>query len=437
MKHWVGEGTTVGEIPHRSHQGVRLLSIVLTLSAWPVSAQLDPFAGSLDHEAIAYERGSLRDPVALLQQRIDEGSVRLEFSEKFGYLPSLLRSLGVPVSSQTLVFSKTSLQVRRISPERPRAIYFNDNVYVGFVQRSDVVEISSIDPLKGTIFYTLSQRRADKPKFVRQLATCLQCHVTLNTMKVPGNLVRSVYPDPAGEPRLAAGSFITDHRSPLSQRWGGWYVTGTHGAQRHLGNVVAKSGRDPERMDTAAGANVTDLKGRVDTAPYLSRHSDLVALMVLEHQTRMHTLMTRVAYEARAARPDSTEWIGTAVEALLRFLLFADEALLAERVQGTSSFREEFEALGPKDRQGRSLRQMDLGRRMFKYPCSFLIYSEAFDQLPPVVKEPLYRRLWEVLSGQDRGPGFAALSAADRLAILEILLDTKPGLPGYFRAAAK
>jgi hypothetical protein len=407
--------------------------LFLILSAWPGRAQLGPFVGSPDAAAIQYQSGAMKDPVALLQQRMDRGEERLEFSEKQGYLPAMLKSLNVPVSSQTLVFSKTSFQVRRISPATPRAIYFNDNVYVAFVQRGDFIEVSSIDPHKGAIFYTLPQRRVEKPKFVRRLDECLQCHLTVNTMQVPGNLVRSVYADPEGEPRLNAGSFLTDHRSPLSQRWGGWYVTGTHGAQRHMGNVVARNTGRPQQLDTAAGANVTDLKGHVNTAPYLSSHSDLVALMVLEHQTRMHTLITRVGYEARVARPDSTGWIERDVEALLRYLLFADEAHLTEPVQGTSSFREEFEALGPKDHQGRSLRQLDLARRMFKYPCSFLIYSEAFDELPAVVKEPLYRRLWELLSGQDQSQGFAALSAADRLAILQILIDTKPGLPDYFR----
>ena len=413
---------------------VRSSIVFLILLVAPGIAQLDPFAGSLNHEAIQYLGGDLRDPVALLQQRIDRGEVRLQFSPKLGYLPSLLNSLSVPVSSQTLVFSKTSFQVQRISPERPRAIYFNDNVYVGFVQRGDFIELSSIDPRKGAIFYTLSQRRADKPRFVRHLDDCLKCHVTLNTMMVPGNIVRSVYPDTTGEPLLEGGSFITDHRSPLSQRWGGWYVTGTHGAQRHMGNVVAKNARRPERLETAAGANVTDLKGHVNTAPYLSLHSDLVALMVLEHQTRMHTLITRVGYEARVAERDTTGWTEKNVDVLLRYLLFADETRLTEPVQGTSGFREEFEALGPKDHQGRSLRQMDLTHRMFKYPCSYLIYSEAFDELPGVVKVPLYRRLWEVLSDQDQSQGFAALSAKDRWAILEILIDSKPGLPDYFRA---
>ena len=414
------------------------LKALLIVVAWPGAAQVGLFTAPLDDPAIQYQSGDLRDPVSSLQQRIDRGEARLEFSPKYGYLEAVLKQLNVPVSSQVLVFSKTSLQLNRISPQRPRAIYFNDSVYVGFVQHGDV-EVSAVDPEKGVIFYTLAQRRVEKPKFVRR-EQCLECHVTVNTMKVPGSLVRSVFPDSTGEPRLEAGSFLTDHNSPLSQRWGGWYVTGTHGDERHMGNVVVKSLRHPERLDREAGANVTDLKGRVNTTPYLSPHSDLVALMVLEHQTRMHTLITRVSYEARLAMKnqkspeETTRQVASLVEALLRYLLFANEAPLRDPVQGTSNFRAEFEARGPQDRQGRSLRQMDLTRRMFKYPCSFLIYSEAFDALPSAAKELLYRRLWEVLSGADRSREVAGLSVADRRAVLEILIDTKPGLPDYFRA---
>src|SRR6185503_19267601 len=262
------------------------------------------------------------------------------------------------------------------------------------------------------IFYTLAQRRVDKPSFVRRLDDCLQCHVTLNTMRVPGNLVRSVYPDPMGEPLLEAGSYLTDHRSPLSQRWGGWYVTGTHGSDRHLGNGIAK-GRKHE-IDTGHGVNVTDLKGRVNTAQYPTPHSDLVALMVLNHQVGMHNLITRIGYEARLNRSE----LPATIEAALRYLLFADEAKLRDPAHGTSSFRAEFEALGPRDSKGRSLRQFDLEHKMFRYPCSFLIYSESFDALPAAAKDPLYRRLWEVLSGQDQSPAFAGLSAEDRRAVL-------------------
>ena len=422
-----------------------MVAALCILPARPAAAQIDLFTASIDDDAIQYSSNDLENPVTLLQQRINRGEARLEFNDKHGYLESVLEQLKVPVSSQVLVFSKTSLQVSRISPQKPRAIYFNDDVYVGYVQHG-LLEISVADARKGAVFYTLAQRRSDKPQFVRGMDQCLQCHLSVNTMKVPGFLVRSVFTDSAGEPITAAGSFLTDQHSPLSERWGGWYVTGTHGAQRHMGNVTAKGFRHPERLDKEAGANVTDLKGRVNTAPYLSPHSDVVALMVLEHQTRMHTLITRAAYEARLAMKQSTagrsagessepvQRIDRMVDALLRYMVFADEAPLTEPLRGTSSFQADFEALGPKDSQGRSLRQMDMTRRMFRYPCSYLIYSEDFDAMPDMLKARLYKRLWDVLSGADQSPQFARFAAADRQAALEILLETKTGLPDYFRS---
>jgi hypothetical protein len=216
-----------------------------------------------------------------------------------------------------------------------------------------------------------------------------------------------------------------------------------------MGNMIYEDAETP-RPDTARGTNLTDLKGRFDTGRYLSPDSDIVALMTLEHQSRMQNLITRVGYETRMAlesqtamnqalkRPvdevsDSTvRRINGAAEALLTYLLFTDEAPLEGRIKGTSRFAAEFAAQGPKDRQGRSLRQFELTRRMFQYPCSYLIYSEAFDSLPAPARTRIYRRLWEVLTGNDRSPAFARLSGVDRRAILEILLDTKKGLPDYW-----
>jgi hypothetical protein len=192
-----------------------------------------------EDEAIGYYAPPKEDPVAQLQQRLDRGEVLLEYAPPGGYLLSVLKQLQIPVSSQVLVFSKTSFQQHRIAPETPRALYFNDSAYVGWVQGGDVVEVSAVDPERGGMFYSLDQRKSTKPKFIRR-EECLQCHASPKTLGVPGHLVRSVFPNWEGFPQLQAGSFLTDHSSPLKERWGGWYVTGTHGAQRHLGNVWVK-----------------------------------------------------------------------------------------------------------------------------------------------------------------------------------------------------
>src|SRR5262249_24032554 len=154
------------------------------------------------------------------------------------YLKAVLKALGVSEASQTLVFSKTSFQHARIGPRAPRALYFGDDVYVGYVRGGDVLEFSTVDPNLEATFYLLDQQKTEKPEFVGQTHACRQCHASGKTQEAPGHLVRSVFPSRTGLPVFNAGSFVTDPSSPFSESWGGWYVTGTHGGQRHMGNVV-------------------------------------------------------------------------------------------------------------------------------------------------------------------------------------------------------
>lgn len=426
---------------------------VLALStSGEVSAQLE-FEGA----PINYATAPVHDAVALLQQKLDQGEASLTWDDDHGWLPSVLEQLNVPQSSQLLVFSKTSLQLRRIMPSRPRALYFNDETYIGWVQRGDVVEVSTVDPEQGAIFYTLKQQISESPKFVRDRGQCLICHASSRTKGVPGHLVRSVYPSRDGQPHFGLGTITTDHATPFEKRFGGWYVTGTHGDMRHLGNAIADDNRkDP--IDPEPGANLASLGRLFRTSPYLQQTSDLVAMMVLEHQAQMHNLITRASFETRRAkhhddvmnaalkRPkdycsDSTgRRIASVAEKLVEYLLFKDEFRLTSRVSGVSGFADEFSTRGPRDSKGRSLRDFDLQTRMFKYPCSFLIYSEAFDSLPETTLDVVYARLLDVLndtSGQATNDEFAHLSRADRITIREILAETKPGFRARIAAVSQ
>jgi hypothetical protein len=427
---------------------------LLIILAPALGAQMISFSGSYvlppDDVAIDYQRLSGRDPIARLDRKLDDGDIQLDYEPRNGFLRSVLKHLQVPESSQVLVFSKTSFQQHLIAPDRPRAIYFNDDVYIGWVQGGDVLEISAVDPVQGAVFYTLEQRRTGLPKFIRR-DECVQCHASPKTLGVPGHLVRSVFPDRDGFPLLQGGSFHTDHSSPFSERWGGWYVSGTHGSMRHMGNSIVTDKEKPGQLDREAGANRASLKGLFNASPYLLPTSDIISLMVLEHQVKMHNLLTRVSWEARMALSQQeainrslgepvSHWgestrrrIEGSAEVLLRYLLFTDEAALASPVSGVSGFAEQFSRIGPTDPRGRSLREFDLRRRLFKYPCSFLIYSDAFDSLPRPVLDVIYRRLWEILNADDPGRDFAALSRSDRTAIREILVATKRNLPEYWR----
>jgi hypothetical protein len=392
----------------------------------------------IDHPAIQYDTRPVDDRVTRLARDLASGKVVLKPTAE-GYLPNLLKVLGVNPDSQSLVFSKTSFQAARIDPRNPRALYFSDDVMVGFVRGSNLLEVAAIDPQQGAVFYSLDVD-ATPPRFDRRDA-CLQCHTSAGTLGIPGLLIASSYTDASGMPAFRGGQRITDDRTPFEDRWGGWYVTGTHGGMRHIGNAVGHDSAHPEVLDLHDTQNLTSLAKKFDAHGYLSAQSDIVALMTLEHQTRMTNLMIRTGWEARIAEvsgvdPAAKAQFDTDLESLVTYMLFANEATLHGPVEGVSTFTKTFPERGPRDREGRSLRDFDLQKRLFRYPLSYMIYSETFDAMPGQVKERVYRRLYDVLSGRDQSEKFRRLSAGDRQAVLEILRETKPGLPEYFKAGA-
>ena len=335
-----------------------------------------------------------------------------------------------------LVFSATSLQARLINPGNPRALFFNDRVVLGYVRNGEILEVAVQDATEGIVFYTLEQKAAVAPQFQR-VTTCLGCHLNADTLGVPGLLMFST--TPASDVRPAR-SITMDHRMPLRERWGGWFVTGSSGSAAHIGNnVPALDGRPTRELASASGLFEAD--------GFRATTSDIAALMVFSHQTYMTNLMTRAGWEARAGDPRlhppfvaepgedarlAAVMSGVANE-VVDYMLFIDETKLTDRVRSAAGFAERFSAQGPRDTKGRSLHELDLNGRLMKYPCSYLIYSPAFDQLPPGAKDPIYKRMWQILSGSERDARYrSALSLADRRAIVEILRDTKPGLPSYF-----
>ena len=406
-----------------------------------VSAVFAQSGATYEGPPIEYGKHKTSDPVALLSRSIQAGKTTLEYDAKFGYLKALMSALKIPGETQGLVFSKTSFQNDVISPRNPRSVFFGDEVYLGFVPGGKVLEITAMDRNQGQV---------DRPRFVRRTSECLVCHGSTRTHEWPGNLVRSVYVDEKGHPRTNIGSFVTTHDSPFEQRWGGWYVTGTHGDLRHMGNTRLAEDEDAGKLDRDRGANVTDLKGRFATDRYLSSHSDIVALMVLEHQTHMHNLLSRANYVSRRAMylqreanralgdPDDkmSEATGRVIDRsaneILEYLMFKNEVFLTSPVQGTSAFTKTFPKRGRRDEKGRSLRDFDLKTRLFRYPCSYLIYSPSFDALPKQVLDRVYKRLGRILSGRTSRRAWK-ITKAQRQVILEILLATKPGVPAAWK----
>lgn len=388
-----------------------------------------------DHPAIQYPARTPDDAVTRLQKQIDSGAVKLDYDRRYSYLPSLLKHFGVNPDSQMLVFSKTSFQGPKISPKSPRALYFSDNVAVGYVPQGDVMEVIAIDPQQGVEFYTLDLEKQAKPEFLRRTMQCMQCHMIPGTLNVPGLEITSVIPAPDGSLRFPAAGIIVDHRTSLDDRWGGWYVTGTAGELQSRANAFASRPDLPGVLEYRNTQNLTSLRDRLDTTQYLEPASDIVALMTIEHQTRVTNLLIRLGWETRIAEQEGKmeefrkDRLNMIVGQLANYMLFTDEAKIHDPITGVSTFTRTFPARGPRDRQGRSLRDFDLKTRLFRYPLSYMIYSDLFDALPGVAKQAVYQRLYDMLTGKDE----AQRSAADRRAILEIVRDTKPGLPAYWK----
>jgi hypothetical protein len=410
-------------------------AILAALIGLPLYAE--DFQGSdhpleYDHEPIKYSDTQPTDPIALLQQKIASGEVKLGWDEKFGYLPAVLDALKVPRSSQTLVFSKTSLQRKFISPDNPRALYFNDDVYIGYVPGAPVMEISAVDPLLGGTFYTLELEQVRKPKFERS-ADCLSCHGGQRTLGIPGHFVRSVPTDPTGELITVEEVREITHCTPIADRWAGWYVTGKSGP--HRGNLIGRKDLERFKEDPMAKANIADLSTFFDTSKHLHKGSDIAALMILEHQGHIHNYIARLNIEARImlAAYGHVRYMKSQVDAFLRHLLFTEEAPIASPIQGDPQFLKDFTAPAIRDSKGRSLRDLDMATRMFKHPCSYLIHSPSFDAIAPPMKEILLQKLHDILTGKNTDPQFARLTAQDRTAILEILRETKKELPDYWR----
>ncbi|WP_145354752.1 hypothetical protein [Roseimaritima multifibrata] len=407
------------------------VGLTLVVNA-PAAAQFGPYDSTLNYEQTRDE-----NPITDLFEKVRAGEVQLEYDPHYGYLRSLLDELKIPVSSQSLVYSKTSLQAGRISPQNPRAIYFNDDVYIGWVQGSALLEISTTDPRLGAAFYTM-RMRPERVHFQRENNRCLACHYIPMTQGVPGHAIRSVLTKETGRINSLERSFVTDHTSRFADRWGGWYVTGNVGAMQHMGNAFLEG----EELVPFGENNRANLEADFDTSRWLSPHSDIVALMVMEHQTQMQNTFTRANLDVRRAALEAAteenadsnidQVIQQAAEQIVSYLLFSGEAPIEAEIKGSSTYVADFGRMGSRTKDGRSLRDFDLKTRLFRYPCSYLIDSAAFESLEPPLKAQVYKQLWDVLTNPAADDDYAHIDAPSRTAILSILSETKADLPSYW-----
>jgi hypothetical protein len=415
------------------------LTMVLVLAASHVVAQSPE---SYEQPPINYSVTQPRDAIAGLQQRLASGALKFTGTGK-EVVQSLLRELHIPVESQVLVFSKTSFQRTRIQPEHPRALYFSDTCYVGWVPNG-LIEIAAIDPELGPIFYSFDPG-ATELNFVRD-QDCLRCHGGTFVRGIPGVFVRSVFTDETGEPLLRFGSEVVDFRTPFTNRWGGWYVTGKHGEALHRGNVLARDQKGELAVDLKRGANISNLGEFLETKPYLTASSDIVALLVLEHQLAMQNTLTRASLECRRMlayqknlqrdlkEPVTEELVyesvkrvfDSAARDVVDNLLFKDEATLPEGLAGSPAFQTAFLSGARRAGDGTSLKDFQIKGYLFKNRCSYLIYSESFLALPQALKKRVYTRLAQALNKTNPDVRYSHIGAEERVRIMRILRETDP-----------
>lgn len=419
------------------------LAIVSAIGLSRVGAGDDAF----EQSPISYSATTPRDAIKRLEKRVAAGEFRFEGGDR-EVARALLKELKIPESSQVLVFSKTSFQLNLIQPNTPRAIYFSEECYVGWCP-GGLMEVASVDPELGPVFYTFDPHlpEGSKTAFHRD-ADCLRCHGGTFVREIPAVFVRSVATDRAGQPIFSQGSMVVDDTTAFSDRWAGWYVTGSGGPVRHRGNLLSRERDGALTIELDHGSNRTALPDSVDATRYLSKGSDVVALMVLEHQCGTQNILTRAAHQCRRILQyqqnlqrdlkesvtegptyDSARRVfDSCAQEVLDRLLFREAASLPEgALAGEHPFASDYTRLGVHTKNGTSLSELDLRQRLYKYRCSPLIHSESFRQLPSPLRERILTRLRTILEKPAEEPRYAHLEAGERRAIADILTETVPG----------
>ncbi|MFO1020622.1 MAG: hypothetical protein U0903_07995 [Planctomycetales bacterium] len=349
------------------------------------SRPIDYFSKEIDH------------PVSRIVNADGTPTAPLSARGKSGYLVDLLSSLKIPPESQLLVYSKTSVNVKLVSPRKPRAIYFNDDTYVAWIPESSSVEITAIDPRKGAVFLTLNQ--APAPAQFQRQESCLACHVGKGTQGIPGLLMKSVTADTSGNPVTSIRD--VDRMTPWKDLAGGWYLSGVPRGFDHAGIMLDATRNDVLEQDY-----------------YPLRGSDVVAFAVLKHQLEVQNLLIRLRYEHVLGKPMDS------MQPLLKSLFFqADPGLPAPL--SSSPFAKKFSERGMKARTGGSLRTLNLETRLFEHRLSYLIDSRIVKAYPPELRRILYGRVAAGVT--DKAPEIAGhLSPEERQKIEQILRETQP-----------
>jgi hypothetical protein len=369
------------------------------------------------------------DPFAKFRERVESGQLKLDASgSEKEFVIALLKELGVPATSQLWVYSGTSLQSGRISPRNPRAIYFNEEIYVGYVPGGQM-EVASLDPDRGAVFYLFNIPRDGESVRFQRSDKCMNCHAGDAQFKVPGLAVESVIPGPNTGSLDAFRRGLSGHGIPLEERFGGWHVTGAPASLKHHGNMTGNLNGGKLTLTPLPPGT------QFDTSKYPVATSDLLAHLIFEHQVGFTNRVTEARYLTRAAlaagkgrlRNEDAKVLGEKADELARYLMFADEAPLPrEGVTGDSAFKTDFLRNRKQAPDGTSLKDLDLRTHLFKHRCSYMLYSRVFTTLQPEFKKLVYARLSAAVAEVNPPREFNYLPITEKRAIRTIVGATLP-----------
>lgn len=386
---------------------------------------------------INYSSRKPDDAVARLLERIAASQAGFGGSD-LHILREVLRELQVPVESQIVVFSRTSMQGGLINARNPRALYFSDSVYVGWVP-GGLIEVAAVDAELGPIYYGFDPQDARDARrtFVRE-TSCLRCHGGSTGRDIPALFARSVI---ANERGLLVGGRefgLMDDTMPFEQRWGGWYVTGYSGSVPHRGNAFGRE-REGGVEFVPSEWRPAELSEYFDPSGYLADTSDIGALLVFQHQLTMHNVLTRASHRSHRALAETLaederqSVLQSVAEEVVDHLLFRDSAPLPAGVVVGDAFRRAFMEDARRTAAGASLKDFAGGGRLFAQRCSFLIHSDSFAALPGALKEIVFGRLHTALTESGPAERYAYLEPDERGRILAILGETHPEAREAFR----
>ena len=417
----------------RSHSLTMLLFLSIS-TAWAAETK-EPRVIDFKAPPHSYLDWKPKDRFAEFQEKAQKGGVKLDTTNDKAFLTSLLEALNIPISSQILVFSASSLQSEIINPRNPRALYFNEDTYLGWVP-GGLVEIIAADPEMGPMFYVFDRLRPGGPvPNVTRSTKCMNCHAGNATRRLPGLIAESLLVSRAGSSLETFRRDVQGHQIPLELRFGGWHLTGQHNIANNKANVMGIPNNGRNEITSVNPGQYSDL------SLHLLPTSDILPNLVNEHQMGFENRLVYAIYTVRQLKSEGKGMLGASAKAeieeraqeLARYIVFADEAKFpAKGMVGDPAYVQAFLRDRKTSKTGLSLKDLDLKTHMFKHRCSYMLYTDTWKAAPKELKERVYYHMALYLREQPDAQ-HAHLAPGERVAIRGILKDTMKDLPAWWR----